>query len=547
MSVRTEAGTSVWRARLAALDRYDVASALLLLALVVIALATLGDYAISNDEEVQQRYGELILAYYRSGFTDQTVFNFKNLYLYGGLFDVVATLLGKFLPFDLYTIRHGLCALIGVGGIAATCATARLLAGPRAGALAVALIAVCGAWYGGMFNHTKDIPFGAAMMAATYFLLRCARDLPQPRWRDVLLLGLTIGAALGQRVTGLLVIGYVLLIVMLGAAATQRRDIRSFTDYIGRSAIRFAPGFVLAYLVMIVAWPWAARAPLNPIAALFDFAEFHYPIRTVLSGHVYLMGDVPRWYVPTYLAIKLPLLTLLGALVATAWAIGHRHASGTMAQTRNAILFIAFTIGFPLLCQVALRGPAFTGMRHFLFVVPPLTVLAAIGLETALRSTSARSFALGTGLAASLTLILLWNASQLVRLHPYEYVFFNPLVGGIEGADRRYDTDYWVNIMPEAVGDLEAYVAPLEAHRLHGHRFTVAVCGERLPFEKEADAGLSWTPDWDHADFFIAPTHMNCDRALDGKIIATIARAGAVIGVVKDRRALLPSTIAVSN
>ena len=34
-----------------------------------------------------------------------------------------------------------------------------------------------------MFNHTKDIPFAAAMMAATYPLLRIGRELPQPRWR----------------------------------------------------------------------------------------------------------------------------------------------------------------------------------------------------------------------------------------------------------------------------------------------------------------------------------------------------------------------------
>jgi hypothetical protein len=32
---------------------------------------------------------------------------------------------------------------------------------------------------------------------------------------------------------------------------------------------------------------------------------------------------------------------------------------------------------------------------------------------------------------------------------------------------------------------------------------------------------------------------MNCDRALAGKVIATISRLGAPIGVVKDRRALV--------
>jgi hypothetical protein len=94
--------------------------------------------------------------------------------------------------------------------------------------------------------------------------------------------------------------------------------------------------------------------------------------------------------------------------------------------------------------------------------------------------------------------------------------------------------------MPEAVDDLEAYVAKLD----RSHRYAVAVCGERLPFEKEASSRLQWTEDWQKADFFIAPTHMNCDRALAGTVIATITRLGARIGVIKDRRALVQAAVA---
>jgi hypothetical protein len=141
--------------------------------------------------------------------------------------------------------------------------------------------------------------------------------------------------------------------------------------------------------------------------------------------------------------------------------------------------------------------------------------------------------------------MLIWNAVILVRLHPYQYLFYNPLVGGLSGATGRYATDYWVNIMPEAVDDLEAYVLQLDETAGGGlTRYKVAVCGERLPFEKEANSRLQWTEDWDHADFFIAPTHMNCDRALAGVDIATIARLGARIGVVKDRRALVRAAVA---
>jgi hypothetical protein len=115
--------------------------------------------------------------------------------------------------------------------------------------------------------------------------------------------------------------------------------------------------------------------------------------------------------------------------------------------------------GFPLACQVICHGPSFTGLRHFLFVIPSLAILAGIGLDAAVA----------------------------------------------------------------------------------------AVCGERISFEKRAKPRLlQWIrmQQWEQADFFIAPTHMNCDRILDGKVIVAIQRLGVPIGYVKDRRALTRPAVA---
>ena len=212
-AVRADASTSLNRSIVGAdrkagwrlpsrLDGYDLAAALLFAALLVLVAYTFRDYAISNDEEVQQRYGEMIVAYYASGFVDQALFHFRNLYLYGGLFDIVAVGVEKLLPLDPYDVRHLLTALTGIGGIGAVWATARAIAGPRAGLLAAAALSVCGAWYGPMFNHTKDIPFAAAMMGATYLLVLIARQLPRPRWHLVAMFGVLCGCALGIRVLG---------------------------------------------------------------------------------------------------------------------------------------------------------------------------------------------------------------------------------------------------------------------------------------------------------------------------------------------------------
>jgi hypothetical protein len=540
-----------WRKAISWLARrsvYDIATVVLLAALVVIALCTFRDYAISNDEGVQHRYGELIIAYYASGFKDLSVFSFQNLYLYGGLFDIVVVALSHLLPIDPYDLRHILCAMIGIGGIGAAAATARLIAGPRAGLIATVALSACGAWYGTMFNHTKDIPFAAAMIGATYFLLRIARALPSPRASDIAAFGLLAGAALGIRVLGLLLLVYAAAVIALYLPRSDRASQRRFAI---RSAVWLLPALLLAYLIMILAWPWAALAPLNPIRGLLAFSEYQYAIRTVLAGQIYEMANVPRLYVPIYILVRVPLLTLFGAALAMTFALLPR-LSGTARPVRRDIALVSLTVIFPLLCQVICHGPAFTGMRHFLFVIPALAALAGIGLDAALTALATRGRVVASSALAVVTACFVWNAVTLVRLHPYEYLFYNKAVGGLEGASRRYDLDYWFGSMPEALNQLEAYLrntTPIDAIR-PSPVYSVAVCGERLEFEKSVTLPqLRWDfkPEWNQSEFFIAPTHMNCDSDLDGKVIGTVERLGVVIAYVKDRRALTRQPVATAT
>ncbi len=519
-------------------NTFDLAAAVLLLGLAVLIVLTYGSYGISNDEPAQQHYGEMILRYYASGFTDRALYSYDNLYLYGGLFDVLATLIAKLVPLGVYSVRHILCAVVGIGGIAATWATARLIAGPRAGLIAAVALAVCGVWYGAIFNHTKDITFAAAMIGATCMLLRVARDLPRPRLRDVVLLGLLTGAALGLRALGLFLVGYLGVAILVEAMARGGCALRERALFVARSLVALAPALVLAYLIMIAAWPWAALEPLNPVRALVQFSEFHYPIRTLLAGQVYTMGEVPRWYIPAYLLIRLPLLVLGGFALALIFAATPRLASPAIApRARREICFVAFTTLFPVLCHVIEHGPAFTGLRHFLFVVPGFAVLAGIGFDSLVTRLAQWRPPAAAGAGAALAAALVWNAGVLVRLHPYEYLDYNSIVGGLRGAAGRYETDYWVNMMPDAVRQLDKFLAG-DQHGGPPVTYEVAVCSEHEQFEEVASPRMQYTTQWPQADFFIAPTHMNCDKVVQGKVIARIERFGALIGVVKDRRAI---------
>ena len=540
-------GARPWRSAVrwaARFDRYDIATAALLAVLVVVALCTYKDYAISNDEGVQHRYGEMIIAYFASGFEDRRLFSFLNLYLYGGLFDIVAIGLSHVVPIDPFDLRHILCALIGIAGIGAAAAIARLIAGPRAGLIAAIGLTLCGAWYGSMFNHTKDIPFAVAMTAATLFLFRIGRRLPSPRIADVVAFGVLAGAALGIRSLGLLMAIYVGFAVATYLPWRQIRVGRARWRFAAASVVALLPAVLLAYVIMVLAWPWAGLAPLNPVRGLLAFTEFNYSIRTLLAGKVYDMADVPRLYVPIYFMIRLPLLMLFGASIAM--ALVWLRPSDADRNTRQGpeIALLSLMVIFPLACQVIWHGPAFTGLRHFLFLVPIIAALSGIGLDRALKLFEMRGQMFVSGGLAVISMCFLWNAIILFRLHPYEYIGYNALVGGLGGASRRYDLDYWFNSMPEAIGELEAYwrrTEPVDAGKPLPV-YSVAVCGERLPFEKSRKLPqLQWDfkQEWNESEFFIAPTHLNCDADLDGKVVGTVERLGVVIAYVKDRRSLM--------
>ena len=537
--LRTAAVARSFPDRIALADRLSVVLLIVLSGLVVL---TFRDYAITNDEWVQHRYGELILAYYSSGLTDRSFLHFDNLYLYGGLFDVLAVLLSKLSTLDLFDLRHLLAASFGIGGLAFAMATARMIGGPAAGLLTGLLLAVTGSWYGTMFHHTKDVPLAALMMGAVFFLLRLSRDLPSPRRSDVAMFGVMTGLALGIKVLALLLLCYLSVAAALHMPMAYWRSPRQ----LGRWALTIIrhcwPALLIAYVLMILAWPWSALAPLNPIKGLLDFGAFKYDIATVLNGALYKMSTIPPWYVPHYLGVKLPLVLLIGAPLVLLVVVRPQLIQPAQRHVRRDVAVIAMAALFPVICVVTARGPAFCGLRHFLFVVPPLAVLAGVGLVAASAAATRRHLAAGLAAALVIAAAISMNAITLIRLHPYQYITYNPIMGGLAGAYQRYVTDYWFTSMPEAARELEAYLARTEPHggATPTRVFKVGVCGERSSFEWRKSSRLVWTSNWKEADFFLAPTHMRCHTNSDGKVIATVERLGVVIAVVKDQRGVQP-------
>jgi len=202
----------------------------------------------------------------------------------------------------------------------------------------------------------------------------------------------------------------------------------------------------------------------------------------------------------------------------------------------------------PLVLFVIARPNIYGGMRHFLFILPALGVLAAYGAARILGAINFSRVRLAVGVL--LLVVLLLPVLDLVALHPYQMTYFNALVGGTDGASGKYWTDYWVSSYREAIDWVNERAA-----RSPERRFTVVIAGgPSLMLWAEEYAGpnvelvlLSTLPGASRsslapADHYIATTRTELDQAFpDSPIMHTIARGGATFTVIKGRVANEPS------
>jgi hypothetical protein len=405
-------------------------------ALLPLMIWASADYGATWDELPRQAYGERIWRYYEGRLQlDRFRADGSGSHLYGGLFEVVAIALQRQLDADPYRLRHGLNACVGWLGIVFCGVLASRIAGPRAAALAMLLLSVTPPYWGHAMNNPKDIPFAAAATAALAAMAAVPAIHPLLTWRRAVLLGLAIGAALAIRPGGLLFLGYagvVLLVQGVRARLTHRQT--------AATALGYACVVAIATTVPLPFWPWLQREPyLGLLSAAAEVSHFEWRGTMIFMGADEHSMRLPWYYVPVWLGISMPLVVLGGALLSvTQLRPGARAGLGAWGLLAAVL--------FPIAYVIARQATLYDGLRHLLFVVPPLCALAALGWLHALARPRRTAAIAGAVLAVGIAEPVVFS----LRNHPNEVVYFNPLVGGPRGAVGRYELDYWGNCLLQA-------------------------------------------------------------------------------------------------
>ena len=508
-----------------------------LLLVALIAALTFRDYGLGWDDFSHAQYGELLLSLFASGFRDTRALSFVNLYLYGGGFDMAAALLAKISPFDLFETRRLFGAAVGLLGLAATWRIGRRIGGPVAGLIALVLLAACPLYVGHMFINPKDAPFAAAMAVFLLGLVRALEQYPRPSPATVLILGLGFGLSIGSRImAGFGALEALFALALLLAITGRGEGLRAAGASLGRFLLALLPAAILAYAVMALLWPWAVADPRNPLRAIEIFSHFfEKPWHELYGGALIEPPNMPRSYVPVLLGLKLPelFLVLSGAGVLGALFAAARPA---IEPRRRAILFcLALAAILPIAVTVIARPAMYNGVRHFVFVLPPLAVAGGL----AFGFIAARLACFGRAILALASIVFLAGIALpvigMARLHPYEYVQFNSLAGGVRGAQSHYMLDYWGLAFKQAGQALRATLAVRGEAPPAGRKWKIAVCGPHPP--ARIALGDRFEPSWDAkgADFALSLGAFYCAK-LDAPQLVQIDRDGVTFARAYDLR-----------
>jgi hypothetical protein len=525
------------RTKAAAIDpEWAVGFALVAVALVV-GLVTAADYGVTIDEFNANDYGPKALAWYTSGFTDRSHFETVEapLWYYGPWAHMLIAGVQSLGLAHPLVIRHALTFLIGLAGVAALYPIARLSFGRWVGPAAIVICLSTGYLYGNLFFAPIDVPFLAAMSWSTLAIMVMARTTV-PTWGATIGAGIAMGLALATRTGGIITHAYLfgaMALCGLDAALSAGSAARTA---LARIAIRSVAAIAVAWLVAIALWPWLQLG--NPFTqfktAYVHFATLGTDFEFDHWGRRLLTTELPWSYIPEQWLARLPIGFLgllvgavgLGIVAAIRWlrtglAPVSRNGSGlhdaALRLARSRSILLVWVAAFaPVAFLMITRATLYDGVRHTLFVIPMLALLAGWALVR-LAGLIGRARIVAAPLALAY-LGFVW--ANLATLHPLEYIATNAFAGGTAGSYGRFELDYWSAAATEALRRLENRLD--QAGAFEGAPPSIVVC---IPY-REWMAGIMLNDKWrveedpDKADFAIETQRYRC--AADRPTLALI-------------------------
>ena len=253
--------------------------------------------------------------------------------------------------------------------------------------------------------------------------------------RSVFWAGIALGLTTSTRVLGPAAGGLILLIWIL-----QEKPKKIFFPAIGYIAITI--------ITVYFTWPYLWKAPVFRFIESFQvMMKFPWNNTLLFDGKYYSASSLPWYYLVKLICIQLTIPAIVLFCIGTVLALFSLYK---YRLEKGIYLLPLLWFYVPLAAWVLYRPITYDNFRQFLFIIPPIFVLSALGFSFILEHVKNKT----TGYLIGLILLLPGFLSG-IYLHPYQYVYYNEFVGGTSNIYERYEADYWGTSTCEAAKYLD--------------------------------------------------------------------------------------------
>ncbi|OGK25603.1 hypothetical protein A2954_01265 [Candidatus Roizmanbacteria bacterium RIFCSPLOWO2_01_FULL_37_12] len=408
------------------------------------------------------------------------------------------------------------------------------------GLIAVVLLLTFPRFYPEIYYNAVDIPTALLFtICLSYFIYYLKTE--KTVFKSIIF-GLILGVTINQRL-----LLFYLPIVNFIFLFFQKKTRREFLFHQSLTLISLL-------LSMHLTHPYLLS---RPITGLFDIIknakQYPWNAAVLFEGQFYQAGvkPLPWYYLPKTILITSPIITLILFLfgsLKTITILGRSIQDGIKQQTQKNLIFFYVLALFitPFILVLILKPTLYDSWRQFLFLTIPNVILAAEGLHLLLadkklmisnyknipdylldkKNWGLRLF--GKGIVGMVVLSsMFYTAVQMIRLHPYEYLYYNSLTGGLKGTYGKYETDYWGLGYKEAVVWFNKNVNKLD------ESYKIFVEGDPLSSSYYFKPNMSLTTDPLTADYIFTFTRWNFHTRHQGKTIYTVEKEGVPLIFVK--------------
>jgi len=398
----------------------------------VIGLFVSRDYGISWDEQLRRDYGRTVYEYVFEG--NGALLQSRSRYYGSGVelpLYAAERMLGLEDGREIYLFRHACTFLIFFGGVFFFFLLCKLhFQDWRIGLFGATLLILSPRIFADGFFNTKDIPFLVFFIVSAYTLLRYL-ERRSIFWATTHALACSL--LIDIRIPGVIMV----FITLLFAGMDLRK-----TDLRRETIISIAWYLLILTGCTVFFWPTLWHAPLAAFVESFQVMK-QYP----WGGNVFYFGQyisanhLPWHYLFVWIAITTPLsytvLSILGMTAALPSLLKKNEAISPAVSRNRCFFFLWFWL--PLAAILLLHSTLYGAWRHVFFVYPALILFTLEGCMFLLRQT-ANSLPLRNLFLVPLGTSLCFTLAFMLRNHPFEQVYFQPLARSIAGG---FDRDYW--------------------------------------------------------------------------------------------------------